>query len=204
MIDRTIPYYPIMMVKKDMDVFPDCALHPDYEFQFYTPETGKEDWIHVQYLSNQIEDESAIGDLFDSEFMTDPELLPKQMLFVRDRKTGEPVASASLWHGDPFGYRQMRIHWVATHVNHQGKGICRAMLTHLMKRYHELQMTGDVFLFSQTFSYAAISIYQDFGFERYLGKEPVNWHVDHFEETQKAAWRMIDEKIQSYKTQKQS
>lgn len=199
MIDRTVPYYPIMMIKKDMDVYPDHALHPDYEFDFYRPESGRDDWIHVQHLSNQIENESEIGGLFDSEFMTDPELLPSQMLFVRDKKTGEAVASAALWYGDPFGYRQMRIHWVATHEKHQGKGLCRAMLSRLMKRYHELHMTGDVFLFSQTFSYAAISIYQGFGFERYLGEEPVNWHVENYDEAQKTAWQIIDQKIKAYK-----
>ena len=204
MIDRTLPYYPIMMLKSDMDVYPDCALHPDYEFQFYTPETGKEDWIHVQFLSGQIENEKEIGDLFESEFMTDPELLPSQMLFVRDRKTNEAVASAALWYGDPFGYKQMRIHWVATHIDHQGKGLCRAMLSRLMKRYHELNMSGDVFLFSQTFSYAAISIYQDFGFQRYTGEEPANWHVENFEEAQKAAWQIIDRKIEEYAAKKQS
>ena len=204
MIDRTIPYYPIMMIKKNMSVFPDCALHPDYAFEFYTPETGREDWIHVQHLSGQIENKDEIGGLFDSEFMTDPELLPAQMLFVRDRKTGEPVASAALWYGNPFGFKQMRIHWVATHSDHQGKGLCRAMLSRLMKRYHELGMTGDVFLFSQTFSYAAISIYQDFGFERYLGGEPVNWHVDNFDEAQITAWRIIDEKIAGYRAKKQA
>lgn len=199
MIDRSIPFYPIMMIKSDMDAYPDYPLHPDYEFSFFSPETGREDWIHVQYLSNQLENVDEIGPMFDSEFMTDPELLPSQMLFVRDKKTGEAVASAALWYGNPFGYKQMRIHWVATHENHQGKGLCRAMLSRLMKRYHELNMTGDVFLFSQTFSYAAISIYQDFGFKRYLGQEPVNWHVDNFEESQKTAWQMIDEKIAAYK-----
>lgn len=204
MIDRTIPFYPIMMIKSDMESCPDCALHPDYEFDFYNPETGRDDWIHVQYLSEQIEEEESIGRLFDEEFMTDPELLPNQMLFVRDRKTNEPVASAALWYGDPFGEKMMRIHWVATHVDHQGKGLCRAMLTRLMKRYHELGMQGDVFLFSQTLSYAAISIYQDFGFKRYTGEEPINWHVENYSESQKKAWRIIDEKIAEYKAKKRS
>ena len=202
MIDRSISYIPIMMVKRDMDVFPDYALHPDYEFAFFSPETGKEDWIEVQYSSEQIEEKEKIGPLFDSEFMTDPEKLPNQMLFVREKASGKPVASAALWYGDPFGYEQMRIHWVATDKAHQGKGLCRAMLSKLMKRYHELHMTGDVFLFSQTFSYAAISIYQDFGFVRYLGEEPVNWHVENFEESQKKAWQIIDEKIASYNGKK--
>lgn len=199
MIDRTLPYIPIMMIKKDMDTFPDCPLAPEYEFSFYAPETGKEDWIRVQYLSGQIEKKDDIGPLFDAEFMSRPELLEKQMLFVREKATGTPVASAALWFGDPFGYEQMRIHWIATDVAHQGKGLCRAMLSRLMKRYHELGMQGDVFLFSQTFSYAAISIYQDFGFERYLGQEPVNWHVSDFENSQKQAWKIIDEKISEYK-----
>lgn len=199
MIDRSLPYYPILMVKKDMNTYPDCPLSPGYEFDFYSPETGRDDWIHVQYLSGQIEEEKGIGELFDSEFMTRPELLETQMLFVRDKATKEPVATAALWFGDPFGREQMRIHWVATHSNHQGKGLCRAMLSKLMKQYHALNMQGDVYLLSQTFSYAAISIYQDFGFERYLGEEPVNWHVDNYSESQKAAWEIIDRKIAEYR-----
>jgi len=87
-------------------------------------------------------------------------------------------------------------------TTYTGKGLCRAMLSRLMKRYHELSMTGDVFLFSQTFSYAAISIYQDFGFKRYLGEEPANWHVENFDESQKTAWQLIDEKIKAYKGKK--
>jgi len=198
LIDRSIEFYPVMMVKRDMDSFPVCPLADGYSFDFYRNETGIEDWVRVQYESGQLETRSAIAPLFREEFMERPELLEKRILFVRD-SSGAPVASAALWYGSPFGEELLRIHWVATDVRHQGKGLCRAMLSRLMQLYHEIGGKGPVYLLSQTYSYAAISIYQSFGFERYLGPEPCGWHVENFEETARKAWALIDEKILQYR-----
>lgn len=198
MIDRSIPYHPVLMVKRDTASFPRCALKAGYSFDFYDPATGKDDWVRVQHSSGQIEELSAIPALFDREFSERSELLPERMLFVRDEK-GIPVASAALWYGSPFGKELLRIHWVATDEAHQGKGLCRAMLSRLLERYHEIGGEGEIYLISQTFSYAAISIYQFFGFERYIGPSPEGLNWENYEETAKKAWRLIDEKIGEYK-----
>lgn len=191
MIDRSIQYMPVMMLKRDMSAYPVFKLCEGYTFDFYSPETGREDWVRVQIAADHIENEAEAYSKFDSEFLSKPELLPKRMLFARDA-SGAPVASATLWLGAPFGTEMQCLHWIATDKRHQGRGLCKAMLTRLMQLYAELNATGGIYLTSQTHSYAAIDIYERFGFERYMGPEPPNWHVDAFEETARRAWELID------------
>lgn len=194
MIDRSIQYMPVMMIKRDVNNYPEYKLPPGYTFDFYNPDTGFEDWKRVQLTSNQIEKPEGIDGLFKSEFMDRPDWLSERMLFVRD-SSGAPVATATLWYGAPFGSEIERVHWVATDDMHQGRGLCRAMLTRLFERYSELGLKTEIYLISQTFSYPAISIYQRFGFARYTGPEPCGWHVDNFERTAQAAWALIDSKL---------
>lgn len=198
MIDRSIPYMPVMMIRRDDAACPSCELPKGYAFDFCRKDTGKEEWIYVQYASGQMDDVDVIRKLYDSEFMDREQEIYRRMLFVRD-ENGKAVASASLWFGSPFGEEIDRIHWVATDCAHQGKGICRAMLKKLLELHYALGSRGGVYLISQTFSYAAINIYQEFGFERYMGPEPPGWHVENFEETAKDAWRLIDQKINEYR-----
>lgn len=195
MIDRTVPYFPVWMLREDGAPVPARSLPGGYAFDFYRPETGKDDWVAVQLSSRQLETRAQAESLFDSEFMNRAEALPARMLFVRDA-AGKPVASAALWFGSPFGAEIDRIHWVATDEAHQRRGLCGAMLCELLKRHEALGTPGGVYLISQTFSYPAIRIYQRFGFRRLLTRCPAEYYLDApFAETAARAWAIIDEKL---------
>ena len=195
MIDRTVPYFPVWMLREDGAPIPARSLPGGYTFDFYRPETGKDDWVTVQLSSRQLETRAQAESLFDSEFMNRAEALSQRMLFVRDA-AGTPVASAALWFGSPFGAEIDRIHWVATDEAHQRRGLCGAMLYELLKRHEALGAPGGVYLISQTFSYPAIRIYQRFGFRRLLTRCPAEYHLDApFAETAARAWAIIDEKL---------
>lgn len=195
MIDRTVPYLPVWMLREDGAPVSACSLPAGYTFDFYRPETGKADWIAVQLSSCQLETRAQAESLFDSEFMNRAEALPERMLFVRDC-AGTPVASAALWFGSPFGTEIDRIHWVATDERHQRRGLCGAMLSRLLQLHEALGTPGGVYLVSQTFSYPAIRIYQCFGFRRLLTRRPAEYQMDApFEETAARAWAIIDEHL---------
>lgn len=195
MIDRTVPYFPVWMLREDGAPVPARSLPDGYTFDFYRPETGKGDWVTVQLSSRQLETRTQAESLFDSEFMHRAEALSQRMLFVRNA-AGTPVASAALWFGSPFGTEIDRIHWVATDEAHQRRGLCGAMLCELLRRHEALGAPGGVYLISQTFSYPAIRIYQRFGFRRLLTRCPAEYHPDApFEETAARAWAIIDEKL---------
>lgn len=91
MIDRTVPYFPVWMLREDGAPIPARSLPGGYAFDFYRPETGKDDWVTVQLSSRQLETRAQAESLFDSEFMNRAEALSQRMLFVRDA-AGTPVA----------------------------------------------------------------------------------------------------------------
>ena len=60
---------------------------------------------------------------------------------------------------------------------HEGKGIAKAMLSRLFRRYDELGLTGRVFLVTQSWSYPAIHIYQTYGFAPAPSDPPEVWEL---------------------------
>ncbi len=195
MIDRTIEYMPVIMLNESLDGYPRTALPDGYSFDFWSPETGVSDWIRVQKAASALEGE-GLEQLFSREFSDRADLLSRQMLFVRD-ESGAPVATATLWVGDPFGYDMARLHWVATDENHQGRGLMKALLTRIMDISRDMGFVS-MYLVSQTYSYAAINVYQQYGFKRCVSPEPVNFKINDFENVMKAAWDIIDSKIAAY------
>ena len=114
---------------------------------------------------------------------------------------GKVVATASLWNGDTFGETLHRIHWVAVHPEHHGKGLAKALLTKLMTLYNQLEYQGVIYLVTQTWSYKAINIYEKFGFTPYKGIKPINWYYDDYETKNVEAWDLIHQNISEYKTE---
>ena len=204
MIDRTLPYIPVLMIKSDMDTVPDYPLPEEYEFVFMQDAGFIQAWDDIQIDSEQMENRETLKGLFLREFGDRPEDWKDRILFVRHKETNALIATASLWFGNPFGYEMNRIHWVATHKAHQNKGIARAMLSRLLKVYNELGQTGGVYLFTQTFSYAAIGVYERMGFAPYLGEKPVNWQLEDYENKNPLAWRLIYEKLNAFRSRQKT
>lgn len=101
-------------------------------------------------------------------------LTRERMLFVRDASGLNPRhghAVASEWEGES----PARIHWVGVLPQHEGKGIAKAMLSRLFRRYDELGLKGRVFLVTQSWSYPAIRIYQKYGFAPAPSDPPEAW-----------------------------
>ncbi len=196
MIDKSIPYYPISMLKTDTDTYPKYALPDGYTFSFF--QAGDEDaWVKLECELGQFESEDEGLNCFKMNFCIDQRLRPEErILFVKDA-LGEIVATASLWDGKYFGRIEQRIHWVAVSDRCAGKGIAKAMLTHLLDLYNALGFKGYVYLWSGTHYYPAISIYRKFGFVEYTGdiSPTTNLPDSDFAEKNKAALDILTKKI---------
>jgi len=197
MLDKSIPFIGVIMVKTNTAEYPRFQLPEGYSFSGYR-EGFEAQWADIIHSVGETDTLGKARDIFEREFMPYPDLLPKQCLFVLDQG-GRAVATASLWHGDHFGKSLKRVHWVATRPEHQGKGLVKALMTKLLDVYNELGFKDFIYLTTQTWSYKAINIYMKFGFEPYLGEKPVNWQVDDYAEKNRLAWKMINEKIAEYK-----
>jgi GNAT superfamily N-acetyltransferase len=192
MLDKSIPYIGVLMVKTDTTIYPRYNLPKGFTLSGYR--VGYEiEWAKLMFEVEQTNTLEEAQKIFAEEFLPMPELLTKQCLFALD-KDGEIAATASLWHGSHFGENFQRIHWVATRPKYQSKGLVKALLTKLFDVYNELGYKNFIYLTSQTWSYKALNIYSKFGFKPFMNDEPIAWNNKAQE-----AWGIIDQKIMEYK-----
>ncbi len=195
MLDKSIPFAAVLMTKHDIGVFLRFALPAGCRFCLYRAGL-EQDWARLQAESGQVDSHDAAAAIFRQEFLKDRDLASRQCLFVIDENSDDVVATASLWYGDHFGERHARIHWVTVATSHQGRGLAKALLSHLLEQHRE-QSSDWLYLTTQTWSYKAIGLYRRFGFIPYRGPKPVNWkgsEADYDRDTT-WAWDLIEQKI---------
>ena len=80
--------------------------------------------------------------------------------------SGEKIATSSAWWKEtPNGNRYQLVYWVAVKPGYQGKGLAKAIMTRTLKTLQTLEDTSPVYLHTQTWSHAAIGLYQKLEFE---------------------------------------
>jgi ribosomal protein S18 acetylase RimI-like enzyme len=200
MLDKSLPYTPLMMTKTDTENYPKFDLPEGYSFRFY--QAGDEEkWAALECALGQFNDTDAALRCFQAEFILNQDLKPEdRMIFVLD-PAGKPIATAALWDGIFLGEKKERLHWIAVSDACAGKGIAKAMISRLLALYNELGFSGFLYLHTSTHSYQAIGIYKKFGFAPYLGeKSPfANVSDEEFPKKNLAAWALVDEKHMAYK-----
>lgn len=195
MLDKSIPYYGVLMIKHDMDNYPRYELPEGFEFVGYS--NGLEyEWARIEYELEQFDDIEKAVSCFRREFNKSEEELNKTCFFIK-APNGKIAGIASIWYGDAFDRMLPRVHWVAVDKDFQGLGLAKALITKLIDAYHDNGYTEPMYLVTQTWSYKAINIYKHFGFEAYLGEKPNNWNRPDYDEMNAKMWALIDEKIAS-------
>jgi GNAT superfamily N-acetyltransferase len=203
MLDKSLPFAPVIMVKRDADNYPRFDLPAGYRIECHIPGRERE-WAEIMASVGEAESVDAGVKLFGSTFSDHPEFIGHRNLFAV-AEDGCAVATASLWEGEHFGIPLPRVHWVACRPDHQGRGLIKALLTALLDMHNELSLGRVIYLTTQTWSYKAIGLYKKYGFEPYTGAKPANWTdsgnlgiAGSYEEYTKAAWQIIDSKIAQY------
>ena len=197
-MDRTITHISVMMENRNPLSYPKRELPAGYVFTTNGRDL-RADWIAIQLASDHVTAEKAIA-VFDKEFAGHIEAFAAQTALVI-APDGQPVGVATLWPGNEFGRKLYKVHWVAVDTTHQGKGIAKALMTRLFDINRDLINADYLYLTTQTWSYCAINIYKQFGFEPYLGERPIYWKEEmvDYAAKQKQAWEIIDEMIGRYK-----
>ncbi len=193
MLDKSIPFYSVLMIKHNTSDYPRYELPEGFEFVGYSDGLEYE-WARIEYELDQFSDIGSAVKCFKSEFNEPENILNKTCFFIK-APNGEIVGIASLWHGDAFDRELPRVHWVAVDKAFHGLGLAKALITRIMDAYHENNFSDPIYLVTQTWSYKAINIYYKFGFEAYLGEKPHNWYPTDYDEMNPKAWAMINEKI---------
>ena len=199
MLDKSIPYIGVLMIKDDPTRYPKYSLPKGYNFSMY--KKGYEAyWAKLEVSVDEFNNEVEAKEYFKKEFINTNIGVSQRCIFVKN-EFGDFVGTSSLWKGKDFGDElKERIHWLSVDSNHQGKGIAKALISRSLDIYNELGCEGGIYVTSQTWSYKAINIYLDFGFVPYVGVKPINWICkgENFEHENREAWDLIINKISDY------
>lgn len=164
MKEEEIPDYNIFMMCEQVNPHALTDLPRDYSFRNCRPDELElwkafpfdSDTVPVEYegFMNQIVRDSYSGDM-DTFF--------QNTLFVCDNED-KPVATCSHWKA--YG-KINTIHWLKTRKAYEGKGIGRAVLSAIMRRFDSQDYL--IYLHTQPGSFRAIKLYSDFGFQLLRG-----------------------------------
>jgi len=197
MLDKSVEYFGIVMLRENQAI-KIYDLPKGYSFKFYTP--GDEiHWADLEVSVDEFKKREDAVKYFKKEYDSDTYDIKERCFFVLDAQ-GHYVATATAWHGELMGHKMPRVHWISVHPDHQGKGLCKAMMTKLLEVFQKFDESEKIFLTSQTWSYKAINIYKQMGFIPYDDhkKGIYQGSMDSFACDFEKSWLIIDQKLLEY------
>ena len=165
MLDKTVPYAKLKMVRRVGTPVPDYPLPEGFKFVFY--EDGDETyWAKLEASVYEFDSEFAALLRFKEEFSPDVNAkeLRRRCMFI-ENESGEKVATASAWWSYIENERHPWLYWVSVSPEYQGLGLGKAIVSRVTQLLLEIEGDVDFFLSTQTWSYRAINIYKQFGYE---------------------------------------
>jgi GNAT superfamily N-acetyltransferase len=164
MKEEQIPDYNIFMMCERINQDALSDLDPDYYFRNCRP--GElELWKAFPFDRDTVppEYEDFMNQIIKDSYSGDMDTFFRNTLFVCT-KQGTPVATCSYWKA--YG-KINTIHWLKTRKDYEGKGIGRALLSAVMRRFDSQDYP--IYLHTQPGSFRAIKLYSDFGFQLLRG-----------------------------------
>ena len=162
MLDRSIPYYNIIMKKDTPTTFAAPALPPQFELHTYRPGIEQQ-WAELEYEIGDFPSVQEASTYFAKTYSSRPALLARRGIFVSDKKSGCLVGACIAWFDDQNGASVSSLHWLITKEAYQGRGIGSALIAAALNIY-EQENAFPVYLHTQPWSYQAVRLYHKFGF----------------------------------------
>ena len=191
MLDRSVPMIPLILRRAPAGDHPRFPLPEGYTIGGYRD--GYDDaWARIEVAAGEFTEAEKAKSTFYEQF-PETEMRPGHCLFALDPQ-GMPVSTASMWTGAHLGPVLPRLHWVATDPAHEGRGLCKALLTACLDIAAAEYPGQPIYLTTQSCSWRAVRVYLRFGFEPVF-ERPANWKGDYRAEE---SWRIIRRKIDEY------
>ena len=163
MLDRSIPYYNIIMKKNAPTTFAVPALPPQFELHSYRPDVAQQ-WAELEYEIGDYPSVQEASAYFAKTYLGRPGLLAQRGVFVSDKNSGCLVGACIAWFDDQNGTPVSSLHWLITKEAYHGRGIGSALIAAALNIY-EQENAFPVYLHTQPWSYQAIRLYHKFGFQ---------------------------------------
>ncbi len=162
MLDKSIPYYRIILKRKSGTKVPFASLPEGFSFINFK-KGDEDDWAIIETSVFEFTSVSEAKEYFVNKYIKDINKLDKRSIFVQNSE-GKKVATFTCWHELLNNKQVPFMHWVACHPKYQGKGIGKALISYGTKKMIELDGDVDMYIPTQTWSHKAISLYICVGF----------------------------------------
>ena len=162
MLDRSIPYYNIIMKKDAPTAFDTPALPPQFELHTYRPGVQQQ-WAELEHEIGDFPSVQEASAYFTKTYLRRPDLLARRGVFISDKESGGLVGACIAWVDEQNGAPVSSLHWLITKEAYQGRGIGSALIAAALNIY-EKENAFPVYLHTQPWSYQAVRLYHKFGF----------------------------------------
>ena len=163
MLDRSIPYYNLIMKKNTPTAFDTPALPPQFELHTYRPGVQQQ-WAELEHEIGDFPSVQEASAYFSQTYLSGPKLLAQRGVFVSDKKSGGLVGACIAWFDEQNGALVSSLHWLITKEAYQGRGIGSALIAAALNIY-EQENAFPVYLHTQPWSHQAVRLYHKFGFQ---------------------------------------
>jgi len=174
MLDKSIPYAKLMMVRKAGTPIPVFPLLDGFKYVFYK-DGDEKDWARIETSVDEFNSEFAALLRFKEDFLPYTDELYRRLLFI-ENADGRKIATSNAWWSFVDDERRAWLHWVSVEAGYQGLGLGKAIVSRITQLLEEIEGDVNFYLSTQTWSYKAIDIYKKCGYEPtdekklYLGK----------------------------------
>ena len=192
MLDKSVPYYNILMCREPGTDIPDCPLPEGYSFSFFH-DGNEHDWVDIETSVLEFDgDKQRAMDKFHSHFYWAPEETGRRCVFLKDPE-GRYIGTATIWWEYSGQRRDPWLSYVAIRPEYQGKGLSKALVSHMLRLSQTIEGDRRVYLHTQTWSHIAVRLYKKFGF--YITREPdlYKYRNDEYEQAEKVLSELYDD-----------
>ena len=162
MLDKSIPYYDILMHRKKGAPMPRFALPEGFAFSAFLPGDEKA-WAKIETSVLEFSDEIDALIYFQKNYLPFASELSRRCIFIENSE-GEKIATSTAWWNYTGVRRDPWLHWVAVNPRYQGLGIGKALISKITRLMAEIEGDRDFYLHTQTWSHKAVKIYEKTGY----------------------------------------
>jgi len=161
-LDRTIRYFDLKMIVKDLDEISDYPIPNGYFLDFYQ-KGDRDSWISIEQSAREFLTFEEGCRAWEKYYARHEHLLGNRMMFLVDQKTGEKIGTATAFfnhhtNDETDGF----LHWVAIKQEYQGRGLSKPLTVAALKHLRQLGYR-QARIPTQTTSWVAVKIYLDLG-----------------------------------------
>ena len=161
--DPRIRYYELML-EGELSGIGAMPLPPGYHYEMYRP-GDRDAWIEIERSAKELDSLEQGIRVWAQYYGGHEAEMPERMVFLAT-DDGEKVGTATAFY-DVRGIDQSGdawLHWVAIKREHQGKGLSKPMITHVIQLMKGLGYTRAK-IPTQTTTWVACKVYLDLGFK---------------------------------------